>query len=66
MLIRIRSVSMAFKCPRCGSDLPEFESWDGKHYTFVCFDCHAMTVLNYDPSDQEKYEQTDSSEGSRA
>lgn len=50
---------MAFKCPRCGSDLPEFDSWDGEHYTFVCFDCHALTVVNYDPSDRKEDEQTD-------
>ena len=42
---------MAFNCPKCVSDTPEMDIWDGEHYTFVCFDCHALTVVNYDPYD---------------
>ncbi len=50
---------MEFKCPKCGCDVPEFDSWDGEHYTFVCFDCHALTVVNYDPYDQDRKESAD-------
>lgn len=56
---------MAFNCPKCGSDTPEMDIWDGEHYTFICLDCHALTVVNYDPFDQKEDEPNDQDEGPR-
>jgi hypothetical protein len=30
------------------------DMWDGVNYTFICFDCGTITVIDHHPEDEEE------------